>query len=103
MELIVVLEALRALVGKPVGIARGYSCPKHNESIPGAATESKHLMGMAADPYWDGMVMDLADKPFKIKVKQIHWSTSLMGIGWGKTKLHVDVDMTREKITEWTY
>lgn len=53
-----VLEPLRALVGKPIIITSGYRCERVNGSVPGSATHSQHLDGMAADTHVEGMTIE---------------------------------------------
>ena len=48
-ELVLGLEDYRELVGKPVTIVSGFRDPQKNASIPGAAKNSQHLYGNAAD------------------------------------------------------
>lgn len=48
LNLIVLLEKLRAEVGQPIHVSSGYRCPKHNAAV-GGATNSYHMKGMAAD------------------------------------------------------
>jgi uncharacterized protein YcbK (DUF882 family) len=47
-ELIRMLEALRAALGRPIVITSGYRCRLHNEAV-GGAKRSLHLTGHAAD------------------------------------------------------
>lgn len=48
LELVQVLERVRARAGRPLPILSGYRCPAHNRSI-GGAPKSQHLLGRAAD------------------------------------------------------
>jgi len=43
------LEVIRAALGVPVKISSGYRSPAHNSKIPGAAKDSFHMKGKAAD------------------------------------------------------
>lgn len=43
------LEAIRAIVKLPVILTCGYRCPKHNREVPGASSNSRHMVGCAAD------------------------------------------------------
>lgn len=43
------LQLFRDNIGKPVGIISGYRCPVYNKSLPGAAKNSFHVKGTAAD------------------------------------------------------
>jgi len=47
------LEAWRTQYGQELTINRGYSTPKRNASVPGAATNSQHIYGTAADVHSD--------------------------------------------------
>ena len=46
--LVLLLEDIRAIVGKPIRILSGYRCKSHNNEI-GGASNSMHMAGMAAD------------------------------------------------------
>ena len=48
VELVAMLEKLRAHFDAPVAINSGYRCPTHNKNV-GGATQSQHLLGKAAD------------------------------------------------------
>lgn len=42
------LEQLRRIVGRPIRIVSGYRCPVHNEAV-GGARNSQHMYASAAD------------------------------------------------------
>lgn len=46
--LIVALEQLRTLSGRPIEVHDGYRCPAHNQQV-GGVSDSEHTRGMAAD------------------------------------------------------
>jgi len=46
--LVLALQWLRDLIGKPIVVTSGYRCPEHNNAIGGSAG-SQHLYGQAAD------------------------------------------------------
>lgn len=46
--LVLLLDILRASLGRRLIITSGYRCPKHNAEVHGAET-SRHLLGAAAD------------------------------------------------------
>lgn len=50
-RLLEVLEKLRERLGEPLIVSSGYRCPIKNAQTPGAASQSYHLKGMAADVY----------------------------------------------------
>ena len=43
------LDLVRAALGAPIEITSGWRCPAHNAATPGAAQNSLHLRGRAAD------------------------------------------------------
>ena len=43
------LERVRAIKGRPLRLVSAYRDPEHNASIPGAAPNSQHIQGRAAD------------------------------------------------------
>jgi hypothetical protein len=43
------MESWRTNYGAALSLNRGYTTPRHNASIPGAATNSQHIYGTAAD------------------------------------------------------
>jgi uncharacterized protein YcbK (DUF882 family) len=47
-ELLVHLEQLRSIIGRPIPITSGYRCPEHNLAV-GGVPRSQHLTGRAAD------------------------------------------------------
>lgn len=51
-----VLEPLRTLIGKPIGITSGYRSPLVNQAIGGAKT-SQHVKGQAADIHVSGITV----------------------------------------------
>ena len=53
-SLVDVLEAFRAIVGKPVIVSSAYRCPQHNAEAGGAG-RSEHVEGLAADIRVEGM------------------------------------------------
>lgn len=101
-ETIIVVQRIRDLLGQSCTITSGYRCPVHNKAEGGGLT-SRHITGMAADITWKSAYKDLADASFRSHIKNLHWGTKLMGIGWGQTFLHVDTDQARKTLTEWKY
>ncbi|HEY0089662.1 MAG TPA: D-Ala-D-Ala carboxypeptidase family metallohydrolase [Candidatus Lokiarchaeia archaeon] len=43
------LQVLRDIINEPITITSGCRCVKHNNSIPGSAPNSNHLLGIATD------------------------------------------------------
>ena len=84
------LNTLRQALNKPVVITSGYRTPEHNARIPGAATESMHLEGKAADITVAGMT--------PAQVAEAAEKVGFNGIGVYSTFTHVDV---RDTKTRW--
>ncbi len=76
------LEQIRQHFGKPLYIGAGYRCEAYNKTVPNAASQSKHLYGMAADVKMDGVdPLEIARYAEAIGVK---------GIGHYDTFVHID-------------
>lgn len=56
-ELVNRLQALRDYLGVPISVTSGYRSREHNASIPGAAPNSRHISGEAADIVAQGVSM----------------------------------------------
>jgi uncharacterized protein YcbK (DUF882 family) len=84
--LILGLQAIRDVVGKPIRINSGYRSPAHNKAINGSSG-SLHVLGMAADIVVEG-------------VTPIHIASIARDLGFGGVKAyptftHVDVGKIR--------
>ena len=87
--LVVLLQALRKRVGRPITINSGYRTPEHNRRVGGAAN-SQHLLGTAVDIVINGLTpQEVADEGEKI---------GFTGIGVYRTFTHLDV---RPNKTKW--
>jgi len=83
VDLILLLEAIRADVGGPVRLNSGCRCKKHNED-EGGAEHSPHMLGEAADIQVEG-----GRHRFNVQhAAHIHGAE---GVGTAKTFIHVDV------------
>jgi len=87
------LEALRALVRRPLRIVSGYRCSAYNAQV-GGAPGSLHVQGMAAD-IERGYAT--ADQALAAGFNGIGRTTRHDGQSWA---VHVDV---RTKRATWTY
>lgn len=85
------LEELRAVIGKPITIVSGFRCCPHNTRV-GGASRSRHTVGEAADiPAQLGVTQRQAVR------------CGFTGIGLRRgVVVHVDVRPTREPVT-WDY
>jgi uncharacterized protein YcbK (DUF882 family) len=89
MRLVRELQKLRDFIGKPINITSGYRTPERNKRI-GGSSKSKHMEGIAADIYVDG-----------ISIEELYYIAKhfqFNGIGIYNYHLHVDV---REKPAFW--
>lgn len=90
------------MIGKPIQINSGYRCPAGNQKVGGAGG-SRHLAGEAADITWANAAVDLASQDFIDKLRALHHTHRLYGLGIAKTWIHVDVDPSRKTLTSWSY
>jgi len=82
MRLVRELQKLRDFIGKPINITSGYRTPERNKRI-GGSSKSKHMEGIAADIYVDGMSVE--ELYYIVKHFQFN------GIGIYNYHVHVDV------------
>ena len=82
-ELLVRLEALRALIEKSLTITSGARCEKHNRAI-GGATHSWHLNGLAVD-------IACTDSKLRIDILRNAGKLGFNGIGIAKTFIHLEL------------
>jgi zinc D-Ala-D-Ala carboxypeptidase len=80
-ELVTKLEQLRALLDTPIKITSGWRSHSHNQAVQGAS-DSQHLIGKAADIYWEGFDPN-AGRKYAMEV-------GFTGIGVYTAHLHVD-------------
>lgn len=92
-RLIFGLDALRAVLGRPLVINSGYRTKRHNTAIKGAPA-SAHLTGEAVD-------ISTAGWPKEDRAKLIAYALKLgfTGIGVGATFIHLDIKGRRS----WRY
>ena len=95
-SLVDVLEAFRAIVGKPVIVSSAYRCPQHNAEAGGAG-RSEHVEGLAADIRVEGMTATRLEALAR-KIPAIR------GIGRNDHQeyIHVDVRPTLT-LARWCY
>ena len=84
-ELLNALEDLRLILNRPIPIASGYRDAKRNALLPGSATNSLHLYGLAAD------ITSLA---VHVTLNEVRNMGIFSGIGWVRTSgfvRHIDL------------
>lgn len=82
MKLVEELQKLRDFIGKPLTVTSGYRPLERNKTI-GGSSKSKHMEGIAADIYVEGMSVE--ELYFIVK----HFNFN--GIGIYNYHVHVDV------------
>lgn len=90
MNLVLELQKLRDIVGRPIDISSGYRTPEKNRSLPNSSPRSKHLSGIAVDLNIDGMSVE--EVYFIVKHLQFN------GIGLYDGHIHLDI---RDKKAFW--
>lgn len=79
LQLVDLLERIRAITGRPLVVVSGYRCAEHNAAV-GGASGSQHVRGTAADI-----------GPFRATLKQAQ-ALGARGVGTkGRWAVHVDV------------
>ena len=93
-SLITLLEKIRKHFGKPVRIISGYRTPSYNAGIKGAAKNSQHMYGNAADIKIEGVT------PKEIYDWMSGWHKG--GLGLYPTFTHIDVrDTVGQNLARW--
>jgi uncharacterized protein YcbK (DUF882 family) len=93
-ELIKLLEKIRKHFGRPVSIVSGYRTPSYNSKLSGAAKNSQHMYGNAADIKIEGV------SPKEIYNWLSDWHKG--GLGVYPTFVHVDVrDTVGQRLARW--
>lgn len=87
-QLLDLLEIIREHFNRPVIITSGFRCQMHNRQVPGAATNSYHTWGLAADIKIPGT------SPKEIKQFLDSSGMFISGIGLYSSWLHIDVAET---------
>jgi uncharacterized protein YcbK (DUF882 family) len=88
--LVLALEQLRDAVRRPINVSCGFRCRRHNAEVHGAATDSLHCRGLAADIWVAGCTpADLALLAEGVEMFR-HG-----GIGLYRSWVHVDIGEKR--------
>jgi len=95
MDLVMLLENIRSVLDRPIIITSGVRCINHNSAV-GGHDNSAHLRGMAADFAVSGgfdrrMAVDAAV------------GLDVLGIGVGRTFIHIDMDWILPRPAIWGY
>lgn len=94
VELVLALQELRDLIGKPIHVNSGVRCANHNASV-GGSKSSQHLTGRAVDVVVGGM----SPEELESCAKKVHsFVNGGIGVYASKGFVHLDV---RGKIARW--
>ncbi len=94
-DLILILDNVRAELGKPIDINSGYRTPAHNEKVGGVETSS-HLKGLAVD-----IACNKSQDRFDLINCLLDVGFSRIGVA--KTFIHADIDPDKSIGVMWTY
>lgn len=89
-ELLVRLEALRALIDKPLSVTSGARCETHNREVKGKQ-HSWHLKGLAVD-------IACKDSSLRIDIVRNAGKLGFNGIGIAKNFIHLDLRPDSEEV-----
>ena len=93
--LVLELEVMRQLYGKPIVITSGIRCPKQNAAV-GGVKDSEHLTGEGAD-----LACPTSTDRYAMLIAATRAGFRRVGIG--KTFMHVGVSRTLQRDVCWTY
>lgn len=96
-ELILKLEDLRHLYGKPIKITSGYRCSKHNKAV-GGKKNSEHLYGLAVDIY-----IDNSRDRYKIIEINFKYNIGFKRIGIADNFIHLGMSENHPQEVIWLY
>ena len=94
-DLILILDSVRAELGKPIDINSGYRTPAYNEKV-GGKPNSSHLKGLAAD-------IACKDSKYRFELVRELMEHGIDRIGIVNTFIHIDIDDSKSSDVIWTY
>lgn len=101
LETVYKLDALRERLRTAIVVTSGYRCPAHNAATPGAASDSAHVAGKAADLFVIGGVA-----AFPIVAAAIDLGFTGIGIDQkrgGRRIVHLDTLDGPNRPAIWSY
>jgi len=93
--LVLELEIMRSILGKPITITSGIRCPKQN-ALAGGVSDSEHLTGEGAD-------LACPSSGDRYAMVNAALKSGFRRLGIGKTFLHVGMSRKLQRDVCWTY
>lgn len=93
--LLQVLETVRLIYKKPMVVASGYRCSKHNQEV-GGVQHSEHTTGEAAD-------IAVYTGQDRFKLLSACFLAGVRRIGIGSNFIHIGVSETLPRDVAWMY
>lgn len=92
------LEVLRKHIGQPIRVTSGFRSREHNRKI-GGATNSFHVLGMAADIQVSKMTPEQVAKAIELLIKEGKMKQG--GLGIYRTWIHYDLYFDGKTPRRW--
>ena len=94
-EFILTLDKIRECAGFPFVITSGYRTPEHNAAV-GGVPGSSHTKGLAVD-------ISAPTTAMKDKIVACAAANGIKRIGYGRSFIHLDVDLDKPQYAIWGY
>ena len=95
-EAVMLFDAIRAAVGKPLHVNSGYRTKAYNALVRKAKPDSAHTRGMAAD-------LEAMTSSLRFKIVRVALALGAKRIGIAETFVHIDTDKTLPQEVLWLY
>ena len=95
-EAVMLFDAIRAAVGKPLHVNSGYRTKAYNALVRKAKPDSAHTRGMAAD-------LEALTSSLRFKIVRVALALGAKRIGVAETYVHIDADKTLPQNVLWLY
>lgn len=95
MKLLLRLDKMREIVGRPININSGYRCKSHNRKV-GGVKGSSHEKGLAAD-------IEVKSDYERWQIIEATRKVGIIRIGISKNFIHVDIDYSKTSPRIWMY
>lgn len=93
VRLLAAVQAIRSQLNEPVRILSGFRCATHNQAV-GGASDSRHLIGQAAD---------IGCEDFEKALALARGLSTVNGIGIDRERGMLHIDVRKEPRVQWLY